>query len=321
MNKVIEQLGGIGVVPVIKIDDVSKAVPLARALAAGGIPCAEITFRTAEGVEAIAKVAKEVPEVLVGAGTVLTTEQVDKAIDSGAKFIVSPGFNPKVVAHCIKKGVPITPGCTNPSLMETAIEMGLDVVKFFPAEQSGGLAFIKAVSGPFSKLKFMPTGGISAANIGSYLAFDKIVACGGSWMVPPEMVSAGEFDKITNLCREAVSAVHGFTLMHVGINTANEAEAKKAAQQFDLLFGFAPRETSISWFAGDYVEAMKSQGAGKNGHIGIGVLNVARAQAYLERKGFQFNPDSRRADAKGATTAIYLKDEIAGFAVHIMKKK
>lgn len=207
MNTVLEQLGKIRIVPVIAISDVEKAVPLAKALVAGGIPCAEVTFRTAEGEEAIRRISSEVPEVLVGAGTVLTTQQVDRAINAGAKFVVSPGFNPKVVDYCIEKGMPITPGCCTPSEMEQAIERGLEVVKFFPAEQAGGLSFIKAVAAPYTMLRFMPTGGISPKNINDYLAFDKILACGGSWMVKKDLIEAGNFEEITRLCKEAVEAI------------------------------------------------------------------------------------------------------------------
>ncbi|MDR0550636.1 MAG: bifunctional 4-hydroxy-2-oxoglutarate aldolase/2-dehydro-3-deoxy-phosphogluconate aldolase [Spirochaetaceae bacterium] len=321
MNDILFELEKTGIVPVIKIDDAANAVPLARALLEGGIPCAEITFRTEAGAAAIKNIAREVPQVIVGAGTVLTTEQVDKAIDAGAQFIVSPGFNPRVVKHCLDKKIPVTPGCTNPSDMEAALEMGLTAVKFFPAEQSGGLPYLKAVSAPFSMLKFMPTGGINAANLAAYLAFDKIIACGGSWMVPPEALNAGDFAKITALCREAVNTMLRFNLAHIGINTTNETEAKNAARQFELLFGFIPRETTGSIFAASYIELMKAPGLGKNGHIAIGTNSILRARAFLERKGFAFNEESKKLDADGKVMAIYFKDEIAGFAVHLVEQK
>jgi len=207
MHKVLEEIGKTGIVPVIKIDDVEKAVPLARALIAGGIPCAEITFRTAQGEEAIRRIAKEVPGILLGAGTVLTTDQVDRAIAAGAKFIVSPGLNPKVVAHSVQKGIPITPGCANPSDIEQALEFNLEVVKFFPAEQAGGLEYIKAVAAPYPNVKFMPTGGINAENIVRYIAFEKVLACGGSWMAGADLINSGDFETITALSRAAVDIV------------------------------------------------------------------------------------------------------------------
>lgn len=207
MNEILQQIGKIGVVPVIAISDVEKAVPLAKALLDGGVPCAEVTFRTAEGEESIRRMVEAVPEILVCAGTVLTTDQVDRAVKAGAKFVVSPGFNPKIVAYCAEKGILIVPGCATPSDMEAAMEFGLDVVKFFPAEQAGGLAYIKAVSAPYAGLRFMPTGGINAGNIGKYTAFNRIVACGGSWMVTKELIDSGNFEEITRLCREAVQLV------------------------------------------------------------------------------------------------------------------
>lgn len=321
MNAILEQLSKIGIVPVIKIDDVEKAVPLAKALEAGGLPCAEVTFRTAQGEEAIRRIAKEVPNVLVGAGTVLTTEQVDRAIDAGAKFIVSPGLNPKVVSYCVEKGIPVTPGCANPSDVEQAIELGLDVVKFFPAEQAGGINYIKAIAAPYVNMKFMPTGGVSAANLNEYLSFDKILCCGGSWMVKADLIDSGNFEEITRLCKQAVHTMHGFELVHVGVNAENADEALKIAKMFEMIFGFAAKEGNSSVFADKYVEVMKGNGRGKNGHIAIGVNNIVRAAAYLERQGFEFDWSSAKKDAKGKFPAVYLKDEIAGFAVHLMQKK
>jgi 2-dehydro-3-deoxyphosphogluconate aldolase/(4S)-4-hydroxy-2-oxoglutarate aldolase len=305
MNAILEELGKIGIVPVVKIDDAAKAVPLVKALCAGGIPCAEITFRTAQGEEAIRRAAKEAPEALIGAGTVLTTEQVDRAIGAGARFIVSPGFNPKVVAYCLQKKISVAPGCANPSDVERALEMGLDVVKFFPAEQAGGLEYIKAISAPYPALKFMPTGGINAGNIAKYIAFDKILACGGSWMVGADLINAGEFEKITALSREAVFSMLGFSVAHVGINAGSDEKAERGAQFFSALFGCAPKE-------GTGIEIMRAGGLGAHGHIAMGTNSVMRAAAWLERNGI--------ALAQGNETAIYLKEEILGFAVHLVRR-
>jgi 2-dehydro-3-deoxyphosphogluconate aldolase/(4S)-4-hydroxy-2-oxoglutarate aldolase len=321
MVAALEELGKIGVVPVIRIDDPEKAVPLARALLAGGIPCAEITFRTEAGAEALGRICREVPEILCGAGTVLTAGQVDKAAAAGAKFIVTPGFNPKVVRRCLEKGVPVTPGCSGPSDMEAALEAGLDVVKFFPAEQAGGLGYIKAVSAPYPSLMFMPTGGINAGNIASYLACEKVLACGGSWMVPPDRIGAGDFDAVTALCREAVAKVLGFSLAGVGINAAGEGEALEAARLFGALFGFARKDGAGPVFAGEGIEIMKHPGPGKYGHIAIGTGSLKRGMAHLERKGFSFSPDGAKTDSKGALSAVYLNGEIAGFAVRLVQKK
>ncbi|MBR5509708.1 MAG: bifunctional 4-hydroxy-2-oxoglutarate aldolase/2-dehydro-3-deoxy-phosphogluconate aldolase [Lachnospiraceae bacterium] len=207
MNAILEQMQGFGIIPVVVINDVKDAEPLAKALCEGGLPCAEVTFRTDAAEESIRIMAEKFPEMLIGAGTVLTTEQVDRAVAAGAKFIVSPGLNPRIVKYCVEKGIVITPGTTNPSDVEQAIENGLEVVKFFPAEPAGGLKMIKAMAAPYVGMKFMPTGGINPNNVRDYLAYDRIIACGGSWMVDGKLVNAGEFDKITELVKEAVQIV------------------------------------------------------------------------------------------------------------------
>jgi 2-dehydro-3-deoxyphosphogluconate aldolase/(4S)-4-hydroxy-2-oxoglutarate aldolase len=322
MHKVLEDLGNIGIIPVIKIDDPGKAVPLAKALIAGGIPCAEITFRTAQGEEAIRRIASEVPESLVGAGTVLTTDQVDRAIKAGAKFIVSPGYNPKIVNYCLEKGIPVTPGCSNPSDFEQALEAGLEVVKFFPAEQSGGVDYIKAVAAPYTSLKFIPTGGVNAGNIGKYMAYDRILACGGTWMVGADLINAGEFDKIAALSREAVFTMFGFTVVHVGLNAGSPEAAQKGAALINTLFGFPVKEGNSSIFAGDYLEVMKSpDAAGAKGHLAIATNTIVRARAYLERQGISFDPASIKKNADGKMNVIFAKDEILGFAWHLIQKK
>lgn len=207
MIEVLEKIQEIGIVPVVVLDDVKDARPLAKALCEGGLPCAEVTFRTDAAEESIRIMSEEFPEMLVGAGTVLTTDQVDRAVAAGAKFIVSPGLNPKIVKYCVDKGIPITPGCSNASDIEAALEFGLEVVKFFPAEPAGGLNMIKALAAPYVGVKFMPTGGIGPKNVRDYLAYNRILACGGSWMVKGDLVKAGDFDKITELTREAVEIV------------------------------------------------------------------------------------------------------------------
>ena len=203
MKSIEELFAELKVVPVVVLDDAKDAEPLAKALVEGGLPCVEVTFRTEEAAESIRIMTEVYPDMLVGAGTVLTTEQVDKAVESGAKFIVSPGFDPEIVDYCIEKNIPVFPGCISPSEVAQAVKRGLKVVKFFPAEQSGGLAMIKAMAAPYNMLKFMPTGGINTKNLKDYLACDKILCCGGSWMVKGDMIKAGEFEKIKKLTREA----------------------------------------------------------------------------------------------------------------------
>lgn len=207
MNDVLRKIGETGIIPVVVLNDAKDAEPLAESLINGGLPCAEVTFRTDAAEESIKLMSKKFPEMFVGAGTVLTTEQVDRAIGAGAKFIVSPGFNPKVVEYCIKNNYPITPGIMTPTELEMALGFGLDVVKFFPAENAGGLKMIKAMSAPYTMMKFMPTGGINATNVRDYLACDKILACGGSWMVKGDLVKAGNYAEIEKLTREAAAIV------------------------------------------------------------------------------------------------------------------
>lgn len=203
MKTIAEQFYGYGVVPVVVLEDVKDALPLAAALVEGG-PCAEVTFRTEAAEESIRLMSEKYPEMLVGAGTVLTIEQVDRAVAAGAKFIVSPGFDPEIVDYCLEKKIPVFPGCITPSEVAQAVKRGLQVVKFFPAEQAGGVAMIKAMAAPYTMVKFMPTGGISAKNLADYLSFGKILCCGGSWMVKGDLIKNGEFDKIRELTKEAV---------------------------------------------------------------------------------------------------------------------
>ncbi len=201
------QFEQIGIIPVVVLEDAKDAKPLGEALMKGGLPAAEVTFRTEAAEEVIRILSKEFPEMLVGAGTVLTCEQADAAMAAGAKFIVAPGFNPTVVKHCLEKGYPVTPGVQTPGEMEQAMELGLDFVKFFPAEPAGGLPMIQAVAAPYTSLKFMPTGGINKDNVKDYLRYNKIVACGGTWMVKGNLIEEGNFQKVEELTREAAAIV------------------------------------------------------------------------------------------------------------------
>ena len=202
-----EQFKEYGVVPVVVLNDVKDALPLAKALVEGGLACAEVTFRTDAAEESIRLMSEAYPEMLVGAGTVLTIDQVNRAVKAGAKFIVSPGFDPEIVDYCLENNIPVFPGCVTPSEVAQAVKRGLKVVKFFPAEQAGGIAMIKAMAAPYTMVKFMPTGGINTKNLADYLSCDKILCCGGSWMVKGDMIKAGEFDKICTMAKEAVAKV------------------------------------------------------------------------------------------------------------------
>ncbi len=321
MSDMMKELYSIGLIPVIKIENADDAVPLAKALIDGGLPAAEITFRTSCAADAIKRITDAYPEMLVGAGTVLTTEQVDAAIAAGSKFLVSPGLNPKITAYALSKGIPMLPGCSNPSDIEAALELGLKTVKFFPAEAAGGLKMLKAMAAPYGQLTFMPTGGINANNLLDYLKFNKIVACGGSFMVADDLVREKKWDEITALTRNAVKVMLGLEFVHMGINTESKEEAEKGAKLFSLMFGMPLRETSKSTFAGECLEVMHSKGPGAHGHIGIRTNFVDRAMAYFTRMGFEFDESSITYDAKsGKPKFVYFKDEICGFAVHLVQK-
>lgn len=319
MNTILEKIHELGIVPVVKIDTPEHAVPLGEALLAGDIPVAEITFRTAAAEESIKRLSSELPDLLVGAGTVLTPEQAEKAVKAGAKFIVSPGFNEPVVDYCLEHGVPVTPGVNSPSQVEQGLYKGLDVLKFFPAEASGGLGMLKSMSAPYNDLRFIPTGGIKTENMNAYLGFPKVLAIGGSWMVKPDMIAGERFDEITRISGEAVMTMLGFALEHVGINTPDEEAARTAADLFDTFFPGKVGEHSISFMIPGAVEFMKKPGRGADGHIAIGTNSIPRAMAYLKRKGME--ADDEPASVKdGVIKAIYMKDEIGGFAVHLFQR-
>ncbi|EPQ8263224.1 bifunctional 4-hydroxy-2-oxoglutarate aldolase/2-dehydro-3-deoxy-phosphogluconate aldolase [Vibrio alginolyticus] len=206
MTTLNEQLANLKVIPVIAINKAEDAIPLGRTLVENGMPCAEITFRTECAAEAIRAMRAEFPEMLIGAGTILTNEQVDQAIEAGVDFIVSPGFNPRTVKYCLDKGVAIVPGVNNPSLVEQAMEMGLRTLKFFPAEPSGGVGMLKALTAVYP-VKFMPTGGVSLGNVDEYLSIPSVLACGGTWMVPTKLIDEGKWDELGTLVRDAVAHV------------------------------------------------------------------------------------------------------------------
>ncbi len=320
MNEVLKKFQKLGIIPVVKLDDAKNAVPLAKALCEGGLPVAEVTFRTDAAEEAIRLMTASFPDMFVGAGTVLTTEQVDRAVAAGAQFIVSPGFNPVVVKYCVDKDIPITPGISSPSEIEQALTFGLEAVKFFPAEASGGIAKIKAMAGPYTTMKFMPTGGINEKNLTSYLDFPKILACGGSWMVSDALINGGEFDRIRELTAAAVSTMLGFELAHVGINASDETEAAGIAEAFGTMFGMEEKVGQSSIFVGTGLEIMKTPYLGAKGHLAIRTNYIERAVYHLESRGFLFDETTSKYDKKGLLKAIYAKNEIGGFAVHLVQK-
>ncbi|MBQ1508197.1 MAG: bifunctional 4-hydroxy-2-oxoglutarate aldolase/2-dehydro-3-deoxy-phosphogluconate aldolase [Erysipelotrichaceae bacterium] len=317
MNDICKKIHDIGIVPVIALDRVEDAVPLAKALCNGGLPIAEVTYRTAAAHDAMIEMRKACPDMIIGAGTVLNREQVDSAIDAGAEFIVSPGTNPDTIAYCQERGIPILPGTANPADLEIASAYGLEVVKFFPAEPLGGLKMIKALSAPYNKLKFMPTGGIKETNVNDYLNDPVILACGGTWMIDKKAIAAGDFDKIEALTRGAVETMLNIRIKHIGVNEEN-GNGLELAQAFAKFFNGNVRETSKGWFGSEYVEVMsEGKKKGTYGHIAVQVNNVDRAKRYFEARGYRFDESTASYDDKGNLKFIYCLDEIGGFAIHL----
>jgi 2-dehydro-3-deoxyphosphogluconate aldolase/(4S)-4-hydroxy-2-oxoglutarate aldolase len=315
----IEQIGIEGIVPVVVIDDASNAVPTARALLAGGVGVMEITLRTAAALDALRAVTAECPRMLAGAGTVLTLRQCREAVEAGATFIVSPGFDDEIVSWCVQNNIAVTPGCVTPTEIMVALKHGVSVIKFFPANIYGGLEAMKALSAPFAGVKFIPTGGVDAKNLKDYIAAPFVHAVGGSWLCSKADISCGKYEKITDWCREAAAIAAGFELGHVGINTKDAETSMTVVRQLSNAFGFEVREGTGSNFAGDGVEVLKSMYLGTCGHIAIRTNSIPRAIRLLERRGFSV--DYATAKMKdGVMAAIYLKDEIGGFAIHLSQK-
>ena len=319
MSDILKKLGNIGLIPVIKLDSPDRALGLGKALLAGNLPVAEVTFRTDAAYESIKILSGELPELILGAGTVLTTEQVDQAIEAGARYIVTPGLNPRIVEHCLKKGVPVTPGVTTPSQIESALEYGLKVLKFFPAEDAGGVGMLKAFAGPYGdKVSFIPTGGVNERNLADYLSQPNVHAVGGSWMVPGKLLSSGDFDSIEKLCREARLLSLGFSLLHMGLNPA-DVDSLENARLLSSMLGMPLREGGASAFVGKSFEIMKSKGRGDHGHIAIETLSVERAIEWLS--GFGIKPIEETVKRQGGfISAAYIDRVFMGFAIHLNRK-
>lgn len=317
-DTILSQFQQIGIVPVVKIDDAAKAEGLAKAMIDGGIPCAEITFRTAAAEEAIKRVSKAYPEMLVGAGTVINVEFAEKAVAAGAKFIVSPGFNPAVVDWCIERNIPVVPGVCTPSDIEAGLSRGLTTLKFFPAEASGGVNMLKNFAGPFPNLTFMPTGGIGLGNILDYAKQPNVLSVGGSWMVKSELIEAEDWPAITTLCRDAITAIQGLEFAHVGINNKNKDEAEKTISMLQTL-GMVRKDGNSSTFLDTTIEVMPIVFRGEMGHLGFRCINVERTIAYLSTKGFTVNEETIVKDPKGRIKSCYFNETASGFAVHLVR--
>ena len=320
MTNVQQKLFEVGIIPVVVIDDVKDALPLAKALYEGGIKAAEVTFRTEAAADAIKAMSEAYPDMLVGAGTVLTPAQADKAKANGAKFIVSPGLNPIVVRHCQEIGVEIVPGVSSASEIEQAMSLGLDTVKFFPAEAAGGIPMLKSLCAPYKNIKFMPTGGLNEKNFIDYLALDCVFCAGGGFVANTKLVKEGNFDKIREIAQETVKTMHGFKIVHVGINAGNADNAYDIAKQFAPFCLEINKDKEGGMFLNSDIEIMKKPWYGEKGHIAIACNNIKRAEAYLKSMGVKFIEESKNIDAKGNYKAVYIDGDVCGFSLHLLQK-
>ena len=311
MDERFQLISALGIVPTFEMDDSRKAVPLARAMAAGGLPIAEISFRTTAAAESIRRISSECPEVLVGAGDVHTCEQVDQALAAGGMFISTPGFAPEVICYARSKGALVIPCISTAEEAEQAANMGIFVGK------SGKAAIIDAPDDSWRKRMWIPVGEIGTVEMNRWLSRNRVLAYGGSWMT--RQIQSEDWSGISSLCKETVRGLLDFRVVHVGLNCKEAAEAEKIARLFCRLFDvpYLPNETAI--FAGSLVECIKGPYRGAHGHIAIGTRNVDRAVYQLEKRGAVFDVSTRKTDAEGHTLLIYLQEEIGGFALHLVK--
>lgn len=319
MNDLYTPIRNAGILPVVAIDQPESALPLAKACVDAGLPGLEITFRTACAAQAIRDIRAAFPQLLIGAGTILSRELADQAIAAGADFLVTPGLNPNVVRYAQEKGMPILPGVTTPGEVEQAMELGLSVLKFFPAEISGGVAKLKLLAGPYKNVSFLPTGGIDQGNFRDYLALPNVVAVGGSFMIDKTALAAGDYQALKTRLDGVVDTMLGLHLTHVGINHDGESAAIATAKALENAFHMPYAIGNSSIFSGTKeFELMKKNGRGTHGHIAVGVSDIDRGIHFLNHRGVEVAPESLVVK-DGKKIAVYLSREIAGFAIHLMK--
>ena len=315
-----KRIHDIGIIPFAAVDNVENAAPLAKALCVGGLPIAEIAYISDASHDALTEMKKTCPEMLTGAGNISTVEQVDSALDAGAEFIFASGLDPDMIRYCQGKNISVIPEVSNASDIEKAISLGLDTLKFSPAEKLGGIDMIKTLSASYRKIKFIPDRGINERNINEYLNEPCILACSGTWMIDKKAIDDKNFGKIAELTGCAVNNIMGITIKHIGINEEN-GEGAELAKLFARIFCGRVRETSKGWFGSEFAEIMSVKaGIGKHGHIGIGVNNPDRARRYYESLGYSFDERTAAYDENGDLTIVYFSGEFGGFALHIVKK-
>ena len=310
----------LGIVPIMQVPGTEYAAPLAHALVNGGLPLAEVMFRNEYAADAIRLMKEACPEMAVGAGTVLSMEQVEKAKAAGADFIVSPGFDKEVIEKALELDMEVLPGCITPTEINEARKLGLDVLKFFPARTAGGVDAMTELSGPYAGTQFVVTGGLTLQDIPHYLACGKVAAIGGDFVTPAEMILRKDWAGIEALCREAIRKALDFSLMHVGVNGESAEEGVKMAERFAEIFDLPFKDGEKSAFAGSIAEFGKVPFPGKVGHIAIGTPSVERAVAHLANRGIGIREEFKNVAPDGTWIAAYLEEEIGGFAVHLLRR-
>lgn len=320
MSKFLSLVEDIGLLPLVVLENPEDAIPLGKALVEGGIPIAEVTFRTDAAAQVIKQMSDNVPGLIVGAGTVHNVEQAKQAVENGAEFIVTPGIEEDVVVWCNENNIPIVPGCISPSDVESALKLGLSTLKFFPAEAYGGIKTLKALYGPYRDVKFVPTGGINDDNLNDYLQQQNVAAVGGSFVLPNNLVSAKKWDEISKLCKSYVHKVLGFEIGHLGINAPDENAANNVALQIANLFDLPTNNGNSSIFVSELFEVMKSPYYGDYGHLAINTIDIVRAVKFFERNNIGFIEETKKYDDDGNLIVVYLDAEISGFAFHLRQK-
>lgn len=317
MEKLINKLYGFGIIPVVKIEDASKAIKLAQSFKHKGLAVLEITFRTEAAAQAIQNIALMDPDFCVGAGTVLTLEQLELAINVGAKFIVTPGFNPKIVDEALRRNIPIIPGVSSASEIEAALEKDITVMKFFPAEAMGGLNTIKALSGPYPYVRFIPTGGISQENMIAYLRDERIIAVGASWMSDPKDLMEDRFDVIEEKIENTMNSALELDFDHIGL-LSNDYD--QDIRNLKSMFKQAISTHSKSTFVGQ-VELVKVKNPLINDvHLAYKTSNIIRSVRYFESLGYQFLEETKVLDDQGKLKAIYFENSVANASIHLIQR-
>lgn len=318
-NNILKQISEIGMIPVLTIDKKERALPLAKALSKGGLPLMEVMLRSEDALACIEIIAKELPDFIIGAGTVLTVDLAKKAIDAGAMFLVAPGFNPEVVRYALERNIPIVPGTVTPTEVEAARALGVHTLKFFPAVQQGGLDTMKLLSGSYPDVRWVPTGDMTRDLVKEYLPFCKVAATGGDFMLKYDDIHSDNYEKITADVEETILEYLDLRIDHFGFNSSGSVEANALAAKLGDVFHLGIDHHAHSTFAGKLFEVCHEPVAESLAHIGIGSRDALRAYHYLKRCGIEFDESSLKFKEDGRLYKAYLRERIGGFAFHLFQ--